>query len=403
MRRVSGLRIASAAALLLGVSALLAQSALISGCGGAYPLPTELRRRAIPSDKSYQMISTWSSQDSVQDLLLTQGVGVQLFVLFNRGGSGTASRGSLSLYPLTTPRAIPGIDFTTLFNPVALAAGGDGHGSAVNRIFVLDQGDTALARTNPNTGIPGDTTGGYNQRVTRLDLYWRVREYGLLGGDTLSSFTDTTVASVRSIAADANGSVYVACFAIVLITDPQDSRLLTRTFQPRIYRYLRGPRYAGIVPPDPRMPGSNWHRDSTWAVEDGSGQGYLQDPHGLAWSASGAPALYSGDIGKNVVQKLSDQTRNTGLLNIATGENQLSLYHPGSVSVSEDGYIYVCDTGNQHVLRFAPDGSYVQRVDHEPDMNNNPLANPVAVAANDSVAYVADRGRSEIIRYKRRP
>jgi DNA-binding beta-propeller fold protein YncE len=70
--------------------------------------------------------------------------------------------------------------------------------------------------------------------------------------------------------------------------------------------------------------------------------------------------------------------------------------------VSEDGYIYVCDTGNQRVLRFAPDGSYVQRVDHELNSSNQPLANPVAVAANDSVAYVADRGRSEIIRYKRR-
>lgn len=403
MRRVSRLRIASAAGLLLGLTALPAVSALISGCGGAYPLPTELRRRAIPSDKSYQMVSTWSSQDSVQDLLLTQGIGVQLFVLFNRGGAGTASRGNLSLYPLTTPSAIPGIDFPTLFNPVALASGGDGHGSAVNRVFVLDQGDTALARTNPITGIPGDTTGGYDNRVTRFDLYWRVREYGLLGGDTLSSFTDTTVSFVRSIAADANGSVYVACLAIVLVTDPQDSRLLTRTLQPRIYRYLRGPRYQGIVPPDPRMPGSNWHRDSTWAVEDGSGLGYLQDPRGLVWSAAGTPALYSGDVGKNVVQKLSDQTKNTGLLNIDTGENGLSLYHPGSVSVSEDGYIYVCDTGNQRVLRFAPDGTYIQRVDHELNSDNQPLANPVAVAANDSVAYVADRGRSQIIRYKRRP
>jgi DNA-binding beta-propeller fold protein YncE len=389
MNRACGLRVASALSLLLGLGAPLAIPVLVAGCGGTYPLPTELRRRAIPSDKSYQMVGTWASMDSVQDLLLTQGLGVQLFVLFNRGGSGTSSRGDLHLYPLTTPSPIGGVDFPTLFNPVALAVGGDGRGSALNRVFVLDQGDTALAKTN--------------QRVTRFDLYWRVREFGLLGGDTLSSFTDTTVAHVRSIAVDADGAVYVAGFAIVLIVDPQDSRIRTRTFQPRIYRYLRGPRYPGIVPPDPRMPGSNWHRDSTWAVEEGTGQGYLQDPRGLVWSATGGRALYSCDYGKNTVQKLSDQSKNTGLLNIATGENELSLYRPTSVSVSADGFVYVCDTGNQRVMRFAADGSYVQRVDHELDAFSRPLSNPVAVAANDSVAYVADRGRSEIIRYKRRP
>jgi len=392
MRRVSGLRAASAASLLLGLPALLALPALLSGCGGAYELPSEVRRRPIPSDKSYQMVATWASMDNVQDLLLTQGSGVQLFVLFNHGGAGTSTRGDLHLYPLTTPSPIAGVDFPTLFNPVALAAGGDGRGAALNRVFVLDQGDTALARTDPSTG-----------RVTKLELYWRVREFGLLGGDTLGTFTDTTVAYVRGIAADADGAVYLACIAITMIVDPSDARIRTRTFAPRIYRYLRGPRYPGIVPPDPRMPGSNWHRDSTWAVEDGTGQGYLQDPRGLVWSATGGRALYSCDFGKNVVQKLSDQLKNTGLLNIDTGENALSLYRPTGVSVSTDGFIYVCDTGNQRVMRFAPDGSYVQRVDHELDAFSQPLSNPVAVAANDTVAYVADRGRSEIIRYKRRP
>src|SRR5690349_22622223 len=37
----------------------------------------------------------------------------------------------------------------------------------------------------------------------------RVREFGLLGGDTMTTFTDTTMAFVHGIAADADGAVYV--------------------------------------------------------------------------------------------------------------------------------------------------------------------------------------------------
>lgn len=401
------------AALLCLAVLLVPPAMLAAGCGSTYPLPTELRQRPIPSDKSYQMIATWqcgdaslqtwSCADSVQDLLLTQGTGTQLFILFNHGGAGPAARGDLHLYPLTNPVPLGGIDFPTLFNPVALAAGGDGRGSPQNRVFVLDQGDTTLARVNPITGVYGDTTGGYTFGVTRFDLFWRVREFGLLGGDTMTTFTDTTMAFVRGIAADADGAVYVAGFAIILIADPQDARVFTRVFAPRIYRYLRGPRYPGIVPPDRRMPGSNWHRDSTWSIQDGTGTGYLQDPRGLVWSPAGGRALYNCDFGKNVIQKLSDQSTNVGLLNITTGENALPLYQPVGVGVSADGFIYGCDTGNHHVYRFDANGNYVQRVDHELDAASRPLVTPIAVAVNDSVAYVADRGRNEVIRYKRRP
>jgi len=38
---------------------------------------------------------------------------------------------------------------------------------------------------------------------------WRVREYGLGGGDTLSTFTDSTIAQPLGIAADDQGRVYV--------------------------------------------------------------------------------------------------------------------------------------------------------------------------------------------------
>ena len=67
--------------------------AAAGGCGGKFDLPTENRvGREIPADQSYQMVATWSGMTGVQDILLTQGAGTQLFVLFNQGGTGTASR-----------------------------------------------------------------------------------------------------------------------------------------------------------------------------------------------------------------------------------------------------------------------------------------------------------------------
>lgn len=378
--RFSSLRGSLALASLLGTTAWMA-----AGCGTSYKLPNEVPTgRDIPSDNSYQMIATWSGMNGVRDiLLLSQGTGSQLFVLFNTGGTGTASRGSMSAYPLTRPTPITGIDFPTLFNPQAVCAGS-------NRLFVLDQGDTALAR-DPADG-----------RITNLSLYWRVREFGLLGGDTLGTFTDTTMAFVRGVAADASGNVYVSGVAIINVPDQSDPRILTRTSQYRVYRYKRGPRYAGVVPADRNMPGANWHRDSTYVVEEGSGIGTMQNPFGMFWSPAGGPALYAVDAGKNWIQKLSDQVPSTGFYFLDGAQSGAPFNAPEDVTVDAQGFLYIVDTGNRRVLRYGPDASYVQKVNVELDADRDSLHIPVAVAADDSLAYVGDSQTNKIIRYKRR-
>ena len=383
----------------LAAAAVVAMGVAI-GCGGQYKLPTELPRRTIPIDKSYQMLATWDGLGNLQDVLLSQGL---VFTLYNSGGTGTAPRGHLDIYPLARPSPIPNDGFPTLFNPIALAVGGDGTGRPRNRLFVLDQGDSCLARANPTTGMCDDTTGDWNLRVRDLALYWHVREFALYGGDTLGTFSDTTVAWVRGVGADDQGRVYVSCLAIVLLADPSDPRRVTRSFLPRVYRYLRGPRYPGVNPPDWRMPGSNWHRDTTWVVEDGSGIGTIQDAYGIEWGSGGGHGILVTDYGKNWIQKISDAQSNTGFFQIGdSGDPLLSLYQPTDVSVDESGYIYICDTGNSRIMRHDPYGVYVQRVDVEPDAHGRVLQNPIAVTANDSLVYVADRGLNEIIRYKRR-
>jgi sugar lactone lactonase YvrE len=358
----------------------------LAGCGTPFSLPTETRNRQYSTDKSYQIKATWTGMDGIADLLLTQGIGSQLFLLFQRPGVGTAPRGEVSGYAIKarppSPSRLPGIDFLHLFNPHALCASG-------GRIFVLDQGDTSLAR-DPDP----------QRRVSDLSVYWRVREYGLLGGDTTTTFTDTSFAYVQGIAADDQGRVYVSGSAIVLVPDAQDPRILTRLFQYRIRRYLRVA--PGSVTPDPYMPGTDrWVRDLNYIVEDGSGLGTLTDPRGIYWSTATGPALFAADLGKGWIQKLSDYTSSTAFFKIDAGQDSV-LIGPQDVAVDLLGFIYVADTDNRRVLRYDPFGQFVQRVNVETDADHLPLNNPVAVAADDSLVFVADRALGRVVRYERR-
>jgi hypothetical protein len=46
----------------------------------------------------------------------------------------------------------------------------------------------------------------------------------------------------------------------------------------------------------------------------------------------------------------------------------------------------------------------VQRIDQEPNSDGLPLADPIGIAVDSSgAAYIGDRGRGQIIYYKRRP
>lgn len=378
---------------LLAIAIAAAAVASLAGCGASYKLPTQ-SGGVIPTDKSYQMLATWTGMDGVNDILLTQ-TGSQLFILFNHGGTGLASRGEVLAYPLSRPTPLAGITFPTLFNPVAMCAGG-------NNVFILDQGDTCLARANPATPdvCDPDTITGM-RRVSNLSAFWRVREFGLLGGDTVSTFTDTTMAFVNGIAADAAGRVYVSGTAIILEPDQDNPRLRTRKFVSVVYRYLRGA--AG----DLGMPGCNWHRDLTWSIEQGTGFGNVVDARGLHWGPYNGGNLYAAVFGRNYAQRFSDDVSNGGevpAMPAADADPPDGQAVEGPVDVYSDlqGFAYVVDQGNKRVLRFDPDKQYVQRVDLEPDAQGLHVLDPVAVAADDSLAYVADRGLGKVIRYKRR-
>ena len=387
---------------------LVVLAAMPFGCGGKFELPTEHPKQLVPTDQSYAMLATWKGMGGVQDLLITQGQGNQLFVLFNFGGSGPSSvpRGGVLLFPLTNPVPIGSPYFEqmrSLFNPVAIAAGR-------NRLFVLDQGDSCAAKFDASRGTcEADTTPiTPTHTPSRSQIYdysstWRVREFGLGGGDTISTFTDTTVAQPYGIAVDDAGRVYVSCLAVFLDSLQTNKSIRTRKFVSRIYRYVQGQRYPGI--PDVNMVGTtSWFRDSTWKVVDGSGLSSIADARSIFIPHGGADPVYIADRGNNAAKAVSSVFNELPLLKVDGAETGAIFNHPEGIAVDLAGFFYVVDRDNKRVLRYSSvPATFVQRVDVELNSDGLPLADPVGIAVDDSLAYIADRGRGEIIRYKRRP
>ena len=385
--------------------------ALAAGCGGRFQLPTQQTVRVVPTNHSYQMLATWKNLNGIHDVLMTRGSGEQLFLLFNHGGNGgpATARGEVQLYPFTQPTPIGPPFFyplRSLFNPVALA-------SAQSRLFVLDLGDSCMAKFDPvrSTCVPdmGDTT--HNGRGARPNIVydyssiWRVREYSISGGDTISTFTDTTFQQPEGIAADDNGNVYVSGYVAVLDTDQTDHRIRTRRLLPRIYRYARGPQYPGVIPIGQNMPGANWHRDTTWVVKDGTGMSTVADPHRIVWSPIEGGALLVADSLNNKAKLIGTYGQDVGLtwMSGADTPSQVLFSGPNAVAMDEAGYLYIVDRGNQRVVRYDIAGNYVQDVNVENNSDNLPLLGPGGLGVDDSIAYVADISRAQVIRYKRRP
>jgi hypothetical protein len=399
-----------ARARLAAALALVAGLALVpAGCGGRFELPTERPDNFVPTDQSYAMLATWANAPNVQDLLITQGQGNQLFALFNDGSSGPPSvpRGEVRLYPLSRPEPIGPPYFEPmrwLFNPVALSSGAN-----PARLFVLDQGDSCRSKFDVrlNSCLPDSIVDIPNGRPFRNQVFdytatWRVREYDLGGGDTVSTFTDTSFAQPFGIAADHQGRVYVSGLVVVLDTNQIDQRIRTRKAVSRVYRYKRGQRYPGVL--DVNMPGtSTWHRDTSWVVFDGTGASSVSDPRGIHWSPLGVNPLFIADRGNNQAKSVSSNEIGVGFTRVDGSITGAAFNHPEGVVADLAGYFYVVDRENRRVLRFTTSGEYVQRVDEEPNADGLPLLDPTAVAVDDSLAYIADRGRGQIIRYKRRP
>jgi DNA-binding beta-propeller fold protein YncE len=396
--------------------AVLAAAVLVAaagGCGVPFKLPTETRvNRTIAGQGTYQRIATWTGMANIQDVLLTPSG--ELFLLFQ---DPLARRGQVYRYPQSTPTPIR--ELVGSMNPTAVCFGG-------NRVFVLDQGDTSLARTDlpcpyyAEYKADVDTVTiplhGFSRPIANLAAYWHVREYYLDGRPVLdgsggiASFTDTSFAWVTGVAADVapDGTrrVYVAGVIIYCHVDPFDDHVRTLEYRYRIRRYVPG---GG----DRFVTDGSWRRDASYLVTEGTGFGSTRDPRGMQWSDARSPALYFADKGNDQVQKYGDPAGYASSFKLdigGAGPDSMLLSQPLDVAVDSAGFVYLVDSQPQaevrhrRVLRYDPEGNFVQRVDwNRGEVMTDSLTCPVAVAADNRQVYIADRGAGgRVLRYWRR-
>jgi len=113
--------------------------------------------------------------------------------------------------------------------------------------------------------------------------------------------------------------------------------------------------------------------------------------------------LYASDFNKNWIQVLSDDQASTGYFALDGAATGTFFYQADDVAADEQGFIYVCDTGNRRVLRYGADDPFIQRVDISDVGGSGPLVHPVAVAANDTLVFIADPGYPAVFKMRRRP
>jgi hypothetical protein len=193
--------------------------------------------------------------------------------------------------------------------------------------------------------------------------------------------------------------VYVSCLAVFLDSLQTNKSIRTRKFVSRIYRYVRGQKYPGIA--DVNMPGTaSWYRDSTWKILDGSGSSSISDARGIFIARQGVDPLFVADRGNNAAKSISTQVDDVPFLKVDGAETGASFNHPEAIAADLSGFFYVVDRDNKRVLRYSSSpAAFVQRV----DANGPPLADPIGIAVDDSLAYIGDRGSGQIIFYKRSP
>ena len=402
--------------LALALLAAAALGGLAGGCGTTFKLPTEIRAKSVPPGQgTYHLDATWKSgMANIQDILLTPSG--ELFMVFQDPATG---RGEVRQYPLLNPVPLS-TTFPGLLNPTAICFGG-------NRIFVLDQGDSSAARSDFTSVYPTSpdktceytteydadvdrkltVAWGFSRPITNVASYWHVREY-LLDGTPVGSFTDTVFAWVSGVAADASGRVHVAGVIMYLDLDPYGGRTLAP--RSRIRSYVRGGGDRFVVTDDPLSP--QWRRDPGHVILDGTGFGSTKDPRGMQWASPRGPALYFAEAGNKQVQRYGDPVGGPRSFKLDYGGSgaDSAFSRPVDVAVDSAGYIYVVDAGanageNLRVLRYDPEGIFVQRVDRTPDDDlppaRPPLTRPVAVAANNRQVYIADRGAAQVLRFRR--
>lgn len=190
----------------------------------------------------------------------------------------------------------------------------------------------------------------------------QIKRYYFRGGPPLFSFTDSSWVEFSGLAADNDLHVYVS-----------------DAVRDTVFRYDgRGQRIRLVS-------------------DYGTGQGFVIDPHGMAYTAG---ALWIADTGKNWVQRLKPDSTNIAFPGKPIGFD-LELASPVDVATDLSGErVFVAEEGNDRVFRFQATGSFEDTVytpTRRETLVDPPLRAPRYIAADDSLVFLPDSANGRIV------
>ncbi len=134
----------------------------------------------------------------------------------------------------------------------------------------------------------------------------------------------------------------------------------------------------------------------------GNGAGQFQEPWGIAVDAEGIS--YVADTWNHRIEQFDAQGSflaqwgSFGDTGGALGD-PFMLYGPRDVAIAPDGNILVSDTGNKRIVKFTPEGQFVQQWGGLGSLEGQ-FSEPVGVAVGaDGQAYVADTWNQRVQRF----
>lgn len=151
-----------------------------------------------------------------------------------------------------------------------------------------------------------------------------------------------------------------------------------------------GPPKPGSVLPQapPVAPVSN-----AFTGGEGEGGGQFAKPRGLAVDAKGN--IYVADTGNARIQKFAPD--GTWILSFGKkGTNDGELREPNGVAVDTAGNIFVTDAGNGTLVKFGPDGSFIRQWKGPDPGFYGPR--DIAFGPNKQL-YIVDQGRTRIVKF----
>ena len=125
----------------------------------------------------------------------------------------------------------------------------------------------------------------------------------------------------------------------------------------------------------------------------GSGQGQFDSPAAIAVDGNGT--VFIADTGNGRIEKFAPTGVFLSTIKIA-GEGRGKKAEPSGIAVDHAGNIYVADTSKHSVARLAPDGALIAEWKGPDPGFYGPRG--IAIGRDDSI-YVVDQGRTRIVRF----